>query len=133
MQFTADKCTHTYLFFITHFLLTIAIVTLFTSKQNGETVHVTKYLSQFRFSYTPSDKEASEVCAKKRTQILSAVLSHTFEDRILSRGGQVKWALWQFCPTTEESLKMHWFSDHASAKNRVGKMSIVEFSFCPFS
>ena len=24
-------------------------------------------------------------------------------------GGQGKWALWQFCPTTEESLKkMHW-------------------------
>jgi hypothetical protein len=24
-----------------------------------------------------------------------------------SGGGQGKWALWQFCPTTEESLKMH--------------------------
>ena len=32
--------------------------------------------------------------------------AHTFGDRILSwGGGQGKWALWQFCPTTEESLK----------------------------
>jgi hypothetical protein len=33
--------------------------------------------------------------------------AHTFGDRILSwRGGHAgKWALWQFCPTTEESLK----------------------------
>ena len=70
-------------------LINVHIRTYFSLliSQNGETVHVTKYLSQFRFSYTPSDKEASEVCAKKRTQILSAVLSHTFDDRILSRGG----------------------------------------------
>jgi hypothetical protein len=33
--------------------------------------HCQCYLSQFRFSYTPSDEEASEVCAKKRRQILS--------------------------------------------------------------
>jgi hypothetical protein len=32
--------------------------------------------------------------------------AHTFGDRILCwGGGQGKWALWQFCPTTEESLK----------------------------
>jgi hypothetical protein len=33
--------------------------------------------------------------------------AHTFGDHILSwgGGGQEKWALWQFCPTTEESLK----------------------------
>jgi hypothetical protein len=34
--------------------------------------------------------------------------AHTFGDRIMLGGGQGKWALWQFCPTTEESLKMHW-------------------------
>ena len=34
--------------------------------------------------------------------------AHTFGEHILSCGGgcgQGKWALWQFCPTTEESLK----------------------------
>jgi hypothetical protein len=32
--------------------------------------------------------------------------AHTFGDRILSwGGGQGKWAFWQFCPTTEKSLK----------------------------
>ena len=32
--------------------------------------------------------------------------AHTFGDRIYYLGGRArKWALWQFCPTTEESLK----------------------------
>jgi hypothetical protein len=34
--------------------------------------------------------------------------AHTFGDRMriyYAGGGQGKWALWQFCPTTEESLK----------------------------
>ena len=31
--------------------------------------------------------------------------AHNFGDRILCWEGQGKWALWQFCPTTEESLK----------------------------
>jgi hypothetical protein len=34
--------------------------------------------------------------------------AHTFGDRMriyYAGGGQEKWALWQFCPTTEESLK----------------------------
>jgi hypothetical protein len=44
MQFTADKCAHTY-----H-------------------CHCFKL---FRFSYTPSDKEASEVCAKMKANTFS--------------------------------------------------------------
>jgi hypothetical protein len=41
-------------------------------------------------------------------------LSHTFGDRILSlgEGKEFKWALWQFCPTTEESLKNALFCNH---------------------
>jgi hypothetical protein len=30
---------------------------------------------------------------------------HPFSDRILSWGRQGKWTIWQFCPSTEESLK----------------------------
>jgi hypothetical protein len=31
--------------------------------------------------------------------------AHTFGDRMLCLGRERKMALWQFCPTTEESLK----------------------------
>jgi hypothetical protein len=51
-----------------------------------------------------------KLCFKKLRfflNVFSECRTHTFGDRMLSwgRGGEEKWALRQFCPTTEESLK----------------------------
>ena len=43
---------------------------------------------------------------KPPSQLGPAVLgSHLRRSHTVLGGGQGKWALWQFCPTTEESLK----------------------------
>jgi hypothetical protein len=52
--------------------------------------------------------------------------AHTIGDRILSwGGGQGKWALWQFCPTTEESLK-----NALSFKHFLQILQNLEFHLC---
>jgi hypothetical protein len=47
-------------------------------------------------------------CPPPSTPLANSCLrysAHTFGDRILCWEGQGKWALWQLCLTTEESLK----------------------------